>query len=226
MWKGITLVCRIRRILNTFPVAPELTKEQKNLIAKLGKLWFENPERPRPKRDVQRHWEKLTEDWAKDPSLPLYVRKVNRNHPNRGRMVPHKSGRFLVPTDNSPAIWAFVLACTGEKPSLKKIKNIVDGNRIPIAFTLSREERKRAKYDCELRELKKDYPNLTGWNFAHIEDVGLKCRGDLAELDISKLKNHFRNLMTPSNIFVFPKEYGDLAEVPEFLGQMKRRVSR
>ena len=224
MLQKITLVSRIRRILNTFPIPPELTKEQKNLIAKLAKLWFENPERPRPKRDVQRHWEKLIEEWAETRSLPLYVRKARGN---RGSKIRHKrSRRSLIPTDNSPAIWAFVMACTDEKPSLKKIKNMVDGNRIPIAIALTREERKRAKYGCKLSELKKDHPNLTGWKFAHIEDVGLKCRGDLSELDISKLQNHFRNLMTPSNMFVFQNKYGGLAELPEFREQMKPRVSR
>jgi hypothetical protein len=207
------------KTLNAFPVAPTLPKGQKDLIAKLGKLWFENPERPRPKRDVRCHWEKLVEDWAETDCLPLFVRKPRGN---RGSIINHeKEKRPLIPTDNSPAIWAFVLACTGEKPSLKRIKDMVDRNRIPIAFALSKKERRRAQYVCDLHQLKKDYPNCAGWKFAHIEDIGLKCRGELADLEISRLKNHFKNLLSLSNMFVIPKKYGHLAEIPEFREQMK-----
>jgi hypothetical protein len=223
MRRAITLVCRFERALNAFPAAPELTNAQKNLIAKLVKLWVQNRESPRPRTDVRRHWETLIEDWANTDSLPLYVRKARGN---RGSIIRHEEGRSLVPTDNSPAIWAFVLACTGEKPSLKKIKNMVDGDHIPIAFTLSSEEKKRPGYNCTLSELMKNYPNSAGWKFAHIQDVGLKSRRQLVKLDISRLKNHFKNLMTPSNMFVFPKKYGGLAELPEFIEGMKRGVSR
>jgi hypothetical protein len=216
---------RNRRTLNTFPVAPKLTKEQKRLIEKLGRLWFEDPRRPRPKRDVQRRWNKRIQEWAETRSLPLYVRKERGN---RGSRVLHKSsGRYLIPTDNSPAIWSFVGACTRKPPSLKKIGKMIDEDCIPIAFALSRKERKKAHYECDLGQLKKDQPNCKRWKFAHIEDVGLNCRGDPKNLDISKLKNHFKNLMTPSNMFVFPEKSCDLTELPEFLEQMKRRrVSR
>ena len=210
--------------MKSFPVAHKLPAEQRNLIAQLGKLWFESPERPRPKRDVRKHWEKLIEDWAETDSLPLFVRKARRN---RGWIIPHEKGRrSLVPTDNSPAIWALVLACTGEKPSLKKIKNMVDGDCIPIAFALTRAEQTREKrYKCTLNSLRKDHPDYAGWRLAHIEHVGLKRRGDITELDISKLKNHFKSLMSPSNMFFIPKEYSGLAELPEFCQQIKRRHS-
>jgi hypothetical protein len=166
---------------------------------------------------VRKYWEKLIEDWAETESLPLYVRKPRGN---RGWIIPQKNGRSLVPTDNSPATWAFVLACIGKTPPLKEIKNIVEGDGIPIAFTLHKGERSKRGYKCTLKELRKDYPNSAKWKFAHIESVGLKSRGDLKELDISRLKNHFKKLMTPSNMFLVRKEYSGLAELPEFREQI------
>jgi hypothetical protein len=205
--------------LKDLPVAPELPKEQKDVIAELGKLWAENPERPRPERDVRKRWEKLVEDWAETDSLPLYVRKARGN---RGRIIPHDTGRSLVPTDNSPATWAFVLACTDKTPTLKEIRDMVDGDRIPIAFTLPKAEQSEEGYKYTLTDLRKDYPNSARWKFAHIEPVRLMRRGALAKLDISELENHFKKLMTPSNMFLVLKEYSGLAELPEFREQIKR----
>jgi len=47
----------------------ELPTEQKSLIAKLGQLWANDPERPRPERDVLKHWTNLFEQWAETDSL-------------------------------------------------------------------------------------------------------------------------------------------------------------
>jgi hypothetical protein len=187
-------------------------------IVKLGRFWAEHPKRPRPKRDAREHWEKLIVAWAKDGSLPLYVRKGTDN---RGSIVRHKSQRLLIQTDNSPARWAFVLACKGDKPSFEEVKNMVRRDRIPIAMVFSRREKRKARYRCTLRELQQDCPNSAGWKVAHINRVGLKISGSPKELDIQTLKDHFVKLMTPSNMFVVPKDYAGLAELPEFCHQIK-----
>lgn len=205
------------------PVSDNITRCLGDKIAKIGSYWAEHPERPLPKIDVRTHWEKLIGDWAKADSLPLYVRKANRN---RGSIIRHKSGRSLVPTDNSPARWAFVLACKGDKPSLEKIKNMVRRDRIPIAMAFSREERRRARYRCTLSEMKKDYPNSAGWRVAHINPVGLKVGESPKQLDIQTLKEHFVRLMAPSNMFVVPNGYAGLAELPEFWQQIKSTDGR
>jgi hypothetical protein len=205
--------------LNDLPVPPELPKEQKDLITKLGKLWAEDPERPRPKRDVRHRWEKLIEDWAETDSLPLYVRKAKGN---RGWKIRHDTGRLLVPTDNSPATWVFVLACTDKPPTPKEIKYMVDGDRIPIAFVLPKAEQSEEGYKYTLTTWRKDHPNSRRYEFAHIEPVGLLRRGALAELDISVLKDRFKKLMNPFNMFVVREEYSGLAELPEFLEQIRR----
>jgi hypothetical protein len=187
-------------------------------IEKLGKYWAKHPKRPRPRRDVRRHWKKLIELWAENRELPLYVRKYKDN---RGSIIPHKSGRKLVPTDNSPAIWAFLLACKGDKPSLKEIRNMIRRDSIPIAFSLSKEEKGQAHYECYLGKLKKGYPSSDKWELAHIDDVGLGTKKRLEEFDIDNLKKHFVKLMTLSNMFFLPEEYAGLADIRKFCEQIR-----
>lgn len=211
--------------MNDCPIAPEFPNEMKDLAAKLGKIWAEHPTRPQPKLDVLQHWGTLVSEWADDDSLPLYVRKQSCGC---GRELRHVSGRrSIVPTNNSPAQWAFVQSYRGCKPSLKDIAAEIRDDRVPIAMVLKTQEKEKATYTCLLNG--KETINSAGWYLAHVEPIGLKARLDpteLAELDISKLKNHFRNLMNPSNMFVLQEEYGGLVELPEFRDQMKRRVSR
>jgi hypothetical protein len=104
---------------------------------------------------------------------------------------------------------------------------MIDGDCIPVAFALTKAEKIEAHYKCDLGKLRKHYPNSAGWKFAHIEDVGMNSREDLPEIDISKLKDHFRKMMSPSNMFVVRnKEYGGLAELPEFKRQFKSGLDR
>lgn len=53
------------------------------------------------------------------------------------------------------------------------------------------------------------------WKVAHIDAVGLGNRA-LVDIGESTLRQHFRKLMTPSNMFVVPLKYAGLAELPEF----------
>jgi hypothetical protein len=200
-----------------FLVSDNTTRYLADRIVRLGKFWTEHPNRPRPKSDVRGHWEKLIHDWAMDDSLPLYVRK---NSDNRGSIVRHKSRRLIVPTDNSPARWAFVSACQGDKPSLREIKGMVRRDLIPVAIALSRKESRKARYRRNLSELRKASPNSAGWKVAHIDHVGLKVSRSPRELNIQTLKEHFVKLMSPSNMFAIPKKYSGLAELPEFYEQI------
>jgi hypothetical protein len=205
--------------LDDLPVPSELSEKQRDLISELGRLWAEDPQRPRLQRGVRERWEKLIDEWAETNSLPLYVRKAKGN---RGWKIRHAKGRLLVPTDNSPAIWAFVLAYTRKTPSINEVKNTVHGDGIPIAFALTKAEKNEGKrYKCTLSSLRKAYPNAAKWKFAHIEPVGLKRREILTQVDVSVLKDRFKKLMNPSNIFVVRKKWSGLAEVPEFIDGIK-----
>jgi hypothetical protein len=204
---------------NSIPVEDELPQEMRRAIANLGRFWAGYPNRPRPTQDVSSHWEKLISDWTNEDSLPLYVRKQTLG---RGSVLPHSSGRRLIPTDNSPAKWSFALACRGDKPSLSDIAELIGKDRIPVTMALTSREKENVKYRCTLRELQRDIPGpSTRWKLGHIDDVGLKVQGSPDNLDIAILREHFIRLMTPSNMFVVPKKYAGLAELPEFYQQMK-----
>ena len=103
------------------------------LVTELATLWAEAPERLRPSAGVVKYWDKLIAAWAAEPSLPLYVRKAKDN---RGSVVLHASGRHLVPTDNSPAQWAFALAALGQTPTLESISRTIHADGIPVAMAL------------------------------------------------------------------------------------------
>ena len=67
-------------VKRTFPPAPDaLPAEIAELVARLARLWAEEPSRPRPAPEVLEHWDRLIDGWSDDFSLPLYVRKPNNN---------------------------------------------------------------------------------------------------------------------------------------------------
>src|SRR5579863_6499390 len=93
--------------LAAFPQENGFSEEIADLIKHLAHLWAQDPGRPRPTPQVSQHWDSLIAAWAEDGSLPLYVRKAGES---RGSVMVHRSGRRLIPTDNSPAQWAFARA--------------------------------------------------------------------------------------------------------------------
>jgi hypothetical protein len=119
-----------------------------------------------------------------------------------------------VPTDNSPAQWAFAKAVLGETPSLQDIRQASSEDRIPIAMVLKVKEREMARYKCTLDKVVN--PNSAGWKLAHVDGVGLGRRTLLTTIDESILRQHFRKLMGPANMFVIPLKYAGLGELAEF----------
>jgi hypothetical protein len=198
-------------MMKSFPSAGGLSPTMRKLIVQLAELWAQDPARPRPAPHVSQHWDSLVAAWADDRSLPLYVRKVNNN---RGSVAAHSSGRSLVPTDNSPAQWAFALAVLGETPSLEDIRRASAEDRIPVAMILKTAERTAAQYKCTLKQVVN--PNSTGWKVAHVDGVGLGNRRTVTEMGESAIRDHFRKFMSPSNMFVIPLQYAGLGELPEF----------
>jgi hypothetical protein len=80
----------------------------------LGAQWAVDPDRPAVAAPVLAEWEHLIAMWLADTSLPLLVRKFRDN---RGQRLIGPGGRVVVPTDNSPAQWAFAVAAAGACPS-------------------------------------------------------------------------------------------------------------
>ena len=195
-----------------FPRAPDaLPTDMAELVRRLAHLWAEEPSRPRPTLQVLEHWDSLIDRWSCEPSLPLYIRKYDNN---RGSVISHPSGRSIVPTDNSPAQWAFAQAVLGERPSFGDLRRLIAADRVPVAMILPAKEEAAATYRCTLG--KGVNPNAYGWKVAHVDAVGLSSRTDLLELPENTIQSHFRRLMTPRNMFAIPLRYAGLGELLEF----------
>lgn len=177
----------------------------------LARAWAESPDRPHPKPEVSRRWDRLIARWISDDSLPIFIRRAPLG---RGRVFLHDSGRELVPTDNTIAHWAFQLALMDRCPSLAQIRRDLASDRIPVAMILKASERRIARYKCALggRSI-----NTLGWKVCHLRPVGLRSRGVPTAVSLSTLHTHFRDLLSPSNMFLVPKHWSGLGEMPEML---------
>ena len=136
----------------------------------------------------------------------------------RGSEVVHKSGRRIVRCDNSPAVWACWLAVAGETPTIAKVREWFECDKIPVALAVRREEKNLAKFCCTLRQ-----PNLNtrGWKLCHVEDVGMNKRmPPLNQIPIAEVKRAFCRLLDPGNYFLLPKELGGLGEVEVFVKEL------
>ena len=177
-----------------------------------AKGWAADPLRPRIDPAVLAHWDTLMEQWVEAPDLPLFVRKAKDN---RGHELTHRSGRILVPTDNSPAHWSVVSAFAGECPSLDDVRALLSRDQIPVAMVIKRAEKDGARYKCTRGSVRN--PNELGWKVAHIDDVGLGYAGELLDITLPVLAAHHKRFLSPSNIFLVPKEYAGVAETLEFI---------
>ena len=191
-------------------------------LRRLAEEWVQDPERPRVTPTVGTHWRELVRAWSTDPSLPLLVRAGG----NRGEAVTHGSGRTLVRTDNSPANWAFASALLARTPSAQDALAALVAGQLPVAMVLKRAERQHARYSGLLRATM-DPPNLNtlGWKVAHIDRVGL-ADSAIEDLPLADLQEHLRRFLDPSNMFLVPKLYAGLGELPEFLEAFRSARAR
>jgi hypothetical protein len=190
------------------PCPDRLPQDIVALIEQFGRAWAGSPLRPRPSPAVMAQWSVLLEAWVEDEGLPLFVRKHSGN---RGSVILHASGRALVPCDNSPAQWAFVMATAGECPTLPDIKSMFAEDAIPVAMIQKAAERASAKQRCTLS--RQFSVNHHGWKLAHIQQIGLNERTAISEVPMERLVSHFRALISPSNMFVVPLAWAGIAEI-------------
>ena len=142
---------------------------------------------------------------------------------NRGHALVHVgTGRTLVPTDNSPAHWSMSLALCGTCPSLDEIREHLATNRIPVAMVIRAAEKLGAKYTCTRQSTRG--PNDMGWKVAHVENVGIGYADAVTLLPWAVLTAHFVRFLSPSNMFLVPKEYAGVAETPEFIEAFQRSL--
>ena len=191
----------------------EASPEIRRALQDLGRRWATDSSRPIIAEPTILAWRQLIDDWIDDERLPLLVRKFRQN---RGSLIASGFGRQLVPTDNSPAQWAFAIAYDGICPAVADVAEWLSAGRVPVAMALSAGgEKDRAVF----RGLRGRCPGTADgdWKLAHIEPVGLGGRGSLDSYSRSALERHFRLLMSPSNMFVVPAAWAGLAEVNEFI---------
>lgn len=177
-------------------------------VERFALAWAKSAVRPSPTPGVIAHWNILLDEWSTAPDLPLFVRKHANN---RGSEVTHPSGRKIVPTDNSPAHWAYTLASAGERPTLGDVRTWVSEDRIPIAMIHKSVEKPIAKYHCCIS--KAHDVNARGWKLAHVSAVGLNTRTPFSDLPLERLAQQFVRLMSPGNMFVVPMAWSGLAEI-------------
>lgn len=177
----------------------------------LAQTWITSEHRPRVSPNIAESWSILVDDWIASESLPLYVRRHRRN---RGSIITHQSGRELVPCDNSVAHWIYALALGGICPPLDKIAEFIKSDRIPIAMAFNSAEKQNATYTCGKQPVSL---NKLGWKICHIDSVGFRSRIDLATCPFDSIVSHFRKYVSPANMFLVPKTWAGLGELPAMI---------
>jgi hypothetical protein len=185
-------------------------------LRRLASNWRESPMRPNITGYDALVWHGVLQEWVRDRGMPLLIRRPRYG---RGREIAHASGRILVPTDDSPAMYLLSLAMEHRRPSRGALQSALETGRLPIATALTKEERSRARYTGTIGDM--DAPNLNGLGYSvcHITHVGLR-RVPLEERTEVELVAHSLLFLSPVNMFVVPKEYAGLGELPEFIDEM------
>ncbi len=197
------------------PAPPDIER----LLKRLATLWAKHPARPRLALAAAKHWDRLIDSWIGDRQLPLLVRKREQGIA-RGEIVEHSSGRKLILTDNSPASWTYMEAFSGKLPSLSDIRCALKNDTIPFAMVVDRQMKARAQYKCCRGAFQG--PNKLGWRVCHKRSVALGGRGPLRSRPIEELHEHFRNFLSPSNIFLVPSVLGGLGEIRHLIEAINR----
>lgn len=185
-------------------------------LRRLASNWRESPIRPVVSGHDALAWHGMIQDWVRDRRMPLLVR---RPRCGRGRELAHPSGRILVPTDDSPAMYLLALAMERRRPTRDGLRDALETGRMPVALALTAEERRHARYSGTTADM--DAPNLNefGYSVCHITHIGLRRVPLEARTEI-ELVAHSLLFLSPVNMFVVPKEYAGLGVLPEFIDEM------
>lgn len=186
----------------------------RNAIRDLGVRWARDERRPRIEKSTAERWHDALERCSEDKDVPLLVRKQRSDI---GRVLHHaETNRKLVPVDNSPAQWAFTSAFNGQFQTDEEIHaELIKGKAIPVALVLPNIPQAAERYGVQLAP-----PwniNTEGWKLAHLHPIGMHGRTRVQVRTIDSLKIHFVQFLSPANMFLVPREFAGLAEVPAFL---------
>lgn len=192
-----------------------IDEEIKEKIKELGRIWKNSSSKPQIDEDIVSKWEKVINDWVKDKSLPLIIRK---GFGPRGSEHLHDTGRVIIPADNSFSHWVYYNVLNGIVFSLDKIRTLLNEGKIPMSFAIKAAEKDKIKHK---QILGKYSLNELGWKLCHFETVGLGKRTPANKIDIKELESHFLKLANPRNMFLLPLQIGDLGEIQEFIDEQR-----
>ena len=188
--------------------------EIREKIKEIGLLWHKSENNPKVSKEVLRCWDILIEEWVSDKDMPLIVRKDTAK---RGQAFMHPTGREIIISDNSVAIWVYSNVLKNMVFTLSQIKNMLLNNELPMVFMQTKEIKANAKYSKAMGA-----DSLRGWKVCHIDSVGFNTSKKLLDIDIDIIKDHFRRYANPNNMFILPKEIGYLGEVNVFIECQKQ----
>ena len=188
--------------------------EIKTRIKEIGRLWRESKHNPVILTDVLVSWNETIDNWIRDCSMPLIVRKETKK---KGQSIIHPCGREIIISDNSFAIWVFGRVMKNETFSISQLKEMLYKNEIPMVMMQTKDIKEKGKYTKPLEGY-----SLSGWKVCHIEPVGFNTNKPIEELNISQIENHFRKYANPNNMFLLPKELGPLGEIQLFIDEQKK----
>lgn len=184
-------------------------------IEEIGLLWHDSENNPSKniKKDILDSWENTLNEWIQDDNMPLIVRKETNR---KGQSFDHSCGRKIIISDNTFAIWIYGRVLKGEIYTLDQLKNKLFQKEIPMVFMQTAEIREKGEYTKPLGNF-----SLPEWKLCHIEPIGFNTSKRLEDIDINDIKEHFKKYASPRNMFVLPKEIGDLGEIPIFIEKQK-----
>lgn len=188
----------------------------RNKIKEIGLLWKSSENRLKVSMDVLYSWERLISEWVKDESMPLIIRKSSQ----RGQEIIHSSGRKVIISDNTFALWVYRNVLDGKTFDILELKNKLNNNEVPMVYALTKEDRKKVKYTKILGKDALSNAEVK-WKLCHIEPVGLNSHKNIVDLDVNEIIKYFKRYANPMNMFILPKEIGGLGEIQEFIDEQR-----
>lgn len=169
-------------------------------IKELGLLWKTSENCPKIPLPVLGSWERLISDWVADISMPLIIRKGSA----RGQEFQHPSGRRIIVSDNTFALWVYHNVLEDKTFNISEIKGMLESNNIPMVYALKKEEKEVAKYTKTLGKFSLSDAD-SKWKLCHIEPVGLNSRKPTTFVPLEPAKP-LRNAQIGGSFFLYYME--------------------
>ncbi len=197
------------------PIKDLIGNEIREKIREIGVLWRNSQHNPQINDEVLNHWNNVILEWNDDEGMPLVIRKDANKQ--KGMSITHPCGREIIVSDNTFAIWVYNRVLNNITYSLSQLKEMLYGNEIPMVFMQAKRMTEKATFNKPLGAF-----SLPEWKLCHIEPVGFNTNKAIEELSLIDIKEHFKKYASPSNMFVLPKEIGDLGEIQIFIDEQRR----